>query len=255
MNWTIVTATNNESVLRSCLLGSPDIRSADQVMQQKGFSSAALAYNSALAQGGTDIFVFVHQDVYLPAGWARQLEQAIGRLEKLDPHWAVAGVWGVTEHGQRAGNVYCTGLGRMLGQAGDAPVQVRTLDELLLVVRKSSGVSFDEQLPGYHLYGTDICLEAQRRGLRCYALPTFCIHNTNGYGLLPWQFWKTCLMIRRKWKNALPVITPCIEITSGGWPMIRWNLARIKNILLRKHRPGQRVADPAHLYRQLELQS
>jgi GT2 family glycosyltransferase len=251
MNWTIVTATNNESVLRSCLLGSPDIRCADRVMQQKGFSSAARAYNAALAQGETDIFVLVHQDVYLPAGWTKQLGQAIAQLEKQDPQWAVAGVWGVKENGERAGNVYCTGLGRMLGQSGTDPVQVRTLDEVLLVVRKSSGVTFDEQLPGYHLYGTDICLEAQRRGLRCYALPAFCIHNTNGYALLPWEFWKSYLIMRRKWKEVLPVITPCAEITKRCWPMFRWNAVQAVNLMLKRHKVGKRISDPAQLYQEL----
>ena len=115
MNWTIVTATNNDSLLRSCLLNSPDIHRAKRVVQQKGFSSAALAYNSALAGSETDVLVFVHQDVYLPSGWADQLEQALEYLAQHDPQWAVAGVWGVQENGERAGNVYCTGLGRKLG--------------------------------------------------------------------------------------------------------------------------------------------
>jgi hypothetical protein len=251
VTWSLVSAVNNEAVLRSCLLGSPEIHSASEVILQRGYASAATAYNAAINQAGRDVVVLIHQDVYLPTGWTAQLQRALVCLNRTDPQWAVAGVWGGRKHGKFTGHLYCAGLQRVLGRASEEIAEVSSLDEVLLIVRKSSGVRFDERLAGFHLYGTDICLEAKARGLKSYAISAFCIHNTNGYGLLPLDFWKAYLFLRRKWNTELPIATSCTEITASGWPAIHWNLDRAFNLLLRRHRKGHRVADPKALYDEL----
>jgi hypothetical protein len=249
--WSLISAVNNTELVNNCLLRSPDVAHAKEVILQTGYVNAALAYNAAVDKSTSDILVFAHQDVFLPEGWFAQVQKSLHWLDDNEPNWAVAGVWGVRWDGRRAGNVYCTGLGRVLRRTEDLPAQVQTLDELLLIVRKSSGIRFDEDLPGYHFYGSDICLAAEHRGLKCYAISAFCIHNTNGYGMLPWQFWKCYFLMRRKWRNQLPVITPCTEITRYCWPMIRWNMVRGLNILRGRHKSGRRVPDPAKLCREL----
>jgi hypothetical protein len=115
-------------------------------------------------------------------------------------------------------------------------------------IRKSSNLRFDERLPGYHMYGTDICLEARRRGMKSYVIPAFCIHNTNGYRMLPLQFWRSYLFMRKKWRSELPIATSCTEITFGCWPMIRWNMIRAANIVSGRHQVLNRVRDPSRLY-------
>ena len=139
----------------------------------------------------------------------------------------------------------------MLGQKFSEPQRVNTLDELLLVVRKSSGVRFDPLINGYHLYGADVCLEAQKRGCSVYAIPAFCIHNTNGYRTLPWAFWRNYLRLRRKWRDRLPITTSCTVITRWGWPAILWNVDRAINLALGRHRTGQRVPEPNKIYQSL----
>ncbi len=252
MNWTVISATNNDEVLKSCLLNSPDIQRASEVILQRGYSSAAAAYNSGLDKAKTDLVIFVHQDVYLPAGWIDSLQTALDRLSKTDPNWGVLGVWGVNKTCEEGtGFLYCTGLRRLIGDGFDGVHQVRSLDEVLLIVRKSSNLRFDEQLTGFHMYGTDICLEAGRRGMKSYAIPAFCIHNTNGYGMLPFSFWHGYFFMRRKWRSELPVATSCINITFWNWSMIIWNLDRAANIALGRHRAGVRVQDPSVLYREI----
>src|SRR5580704_17412586 len=110
MKWSIITATNNEQVLKNCLLSSPEIRSATDVILQRGFSSAGAAYNAGIEKSKTDILVLAHQDVYLPEGWFASVERALERLSSTEPSWAVLGVWGVDHAGDRLGHVYCTGL-------------------------------------------------------------------------------------------------------------------------------------------------
>ena len=250
MKWTLIAAVNNEAILKSCLLNTPEAQSASEILLQTGYTSAAAAYNDAIRKANTDILVFAHQDVYLPEGWGAALEKALEVLSKQDPDWGVLGVWGLDAAGKGAGDVYCTFAMKRLGGPFEGVSEVRTLDEVMLIVRKSSGLKFDEQMKGYHLYGTDICLQAQQRGMKCYAVSAFCVHNTNGYNLLPLEFWKYYFFIRRKWRAALPIFAPCAKITFGCWPMIKWNIRRRLNIMLKRHKPGKRVADPGQLYRE-----
>jgi hypothetical protein len=250
MKWSVICATNNEQVLKSCLLSSPEIGSAAEVILQRGFSSAAAAYNAGMEKARADILVFAHQDVYLPQGWVAAVEKALETLSAQDPRWAVLGIWGVNQSGEGVGNLYCAGLQQRLGGAFTAPKEVRSLDEAVLIVRKSSGVRFDEAMPGFHMYGTDICQEANRQGMKSYAISAFCIHNTNGYKMLPWEFWKCYFILRKKWKRELPLTTSCAKITRWCWPMVKWNLKQSLNILLRRHNPGRRVADPGRLYQE-----
>ncbi len=52
-----------------------------------GFPSASLAYLSGLEKCTEQIVVFAHQDVYLPAGWEKGLEQAIETLNSRGEKW------------------------------------------------------------------------------------------------------------------------------------------------------------------------
>ena len=271
MQWSIVSAVNSESTLESCLLKSPGVRSATDIILQRGYPSAAAAYNAAMREATTDLVVFVHQDVYLPEGWFNSVQKASAVLALKDSNWGVLGVWGVTASGGRAGYVYWNGLpcqrglafdGRPLGGADESlscarnrsfegVVEVTSLDEVILILRKSSRLQFDESLPGYHLYGTDICLEARRRKMKSYAISAFCIHNTKIGKLLPRQFWQGYLFMRRKWKGELPIVTPCTEITRGCWPIIQWNAVRMLIFIRRRHKPAEPVPDPGKLYAEL----
>ena len=136
------------------------------------------------------------------------------------PLWGVTGAYGVTTCGKGAGHIYSTGLGRFVGEPFTEPIQVRSLDEMLLVLRRSADIRFDERVPGFHLYGTDICLEAEARGMRNCVLPCFALHNSIGIKWLPMSFWQAYIYLRRKWKNRLPLITPCTKITAGCTPII-----------------------------------
>lgn len=252
MRLTIISAVNSEEILKTCLLASPELNSgAVDIIIQKGYKSASDAYNSGIERAKTDILVFAHQDVYLPQGWLAAVETAIAGVSRQDPKWGVLGVWGVTKGGGRAGYLNWTGVDGVAGARFDGGVEVETLDECLLIIRKSSMLVFDKFLNGFHMYGTDICLAAQQMGMQNYAISTFCIHNTNEYRLLPFEFWKAYFYIRRKWKWQLPVRTTCVEITPYCLPMIKWLLSR--SVILALHRPKlcKRLPDPSLLYQSL----
>jgi hypothetical protein len=252
MDCSVISAVNDNEVLKHCLLSSAEIELAKEIILQRGYASAVAAYNAGIEKAAADLLVLVHQDVYLPGGWLEGLARAVAALSEQDPDWGVLGVWGVRPSGEGAGFLYCGATRRVLGHRFDGGVEVETLDEVLLIVRKSSGLRFDQQLRGFHMYGADICLEARRRGRKCYAIAAFCVHNTNQYGMLPLQFWQGYLALRRKWKDQLPIQTTCIKITKGCWPMLRWNVVRAINLATGRDKPPtKRVQDPSRLYLQL----
>jgi len=246
--FTVVAAVNNDTVLRDSLMRSPDMQSVREILVQRSCSSAGEAYNSGMNASASDVIVFAHQDVYFPQGWFGSLARAIAAISARDPDWGVRGVFGISLSGAEAGHLYSTGLRRVLGCPFEEPLEVSSLDEVVLVVRRSSGLQFDEKLPGFHLYGADICLEARRMGLKCYTISAFCVHNSNGLDQLPPAYSRAYFYMRDKWRNQLPIRTPCMAITRWGLPLFRHNL---ESRLARNRKSGARCADPATLYQQL----
>jgi glycosyltransferase involved in cell wall biosynthesis len=249
MKWSLISAVNDRSILTNSLLGSSVHKEAHEFIQQEGFRNASSAYNAAINDATGDYLVFAHQDIYLPNGWNESLCNAIHWLGRNSPNWGVLGVFGVNDRANSVGHVYSTGLGRPVGKPFREPSKVSTLDEIILIIRRDSGLSFDSALPGFHLYGTDICLEARSRGFPCYAFPGYCIHNTNGISYLPVSFWKAYFFLRRKWRAVLPVATPCTQITWSAFPMVRSMLRSFYSHTLRGRKPGKRVQKPEELFR------
>lgn len=254
-DWTLVVPVANENVLRTTLLRSPAVNSGCELLLERSFTSAGKAYNAGIDASKNELLVFAHQDVYLPPRWMDELSVALRQLHSADPNWGVVGVWGRAASGTGEGFVHSTGLARTLGQPFDRAVEVQTLDELLLITRRSSGLRFDEALPGFHLYGTDLCLQARAMGRKNYVISTFCVHNSTGLRALPLAFWTSYEYLRRKWCPILPIITPCTIIRKSYLGMLTEACRSYKGALARRCKiAGGRAEDPAALYRTLVSQ-
>jgi hypothetical protein len=246
--WSLVVAVNSDEVLKSNLLLSGEGNLSKEVVIRRHSISAGAAYNDGLAETTGEVVVFAHQDVYLPAGWSKKLSQVIERLTAQDPEWGLAGVYGTTVSGSGAGFVYSIGLRHFVGDPFTEAIRVRSLDEMLLIMRRSSNLCFDERLPGFHLYGTDICLEAEARGMNNYVVPAFAVHNSCGIKWLPLSFWQAYMYLRKKWADRLPVTTPCTKITKGCTPIIEYFLTNLLAMVRNKKELGSRVPDPGKFY-------
>jgi len=248
MNWSLIVAANDDAILQSCLISSPCVSRAHDFQVMRGFSSAGAAYNAGMRLTTSDILVFAHQDIYLPPDWDLNIAASIAKLSSYDPNWAILGVFGISREDKPHGYVFCTGLQRILGQEFPDPVECTALDEVVLIMRRSAGLTFDEQLPGFHFYGTDICLEARQREFNCYIVPAFCIHNTAGLTFLPWAFWQSYFYMRRKWQKLLPIRTPCTVISKWGMPFFEHPLQSVYVHYVKGEHVGQRAKDVASLY-------
>lgn len=124
--------------------------------------------------------ILVHQDVRCDQGdTAGKLTVALEQLTALDDSWVVAGnAGGTKEHGlvrhvsDPHGTDWTDGL----------PARVVTLDENLLILRTARSPHCSERLSGFHLYGSDVCLNAERDGSSCYVVDFRASHLSPGSG-------------------------------------------------------------------------
>jgi hypothetical protein len=119
------------------------------------------------------------------------------------------GVYGITDEQRlRAGRV--VDRARLLLTETDLPCLAGSLDEIVIAVRPDSGLRFDPAL-GWHLYGTDICLAAQKEGRKAAVVDAICFHNQRSVKLPP-AFHKSAEYLSRKWPERLPIQTSCMLI-------------------------------------------
>jgi Glycosyltransferase like family len=242
----VVNKSGDPAVFKNNFAASPvlNLIPPGRVIVQEGLRSAALGYNDAIDKAKTDLIAFSHQDVYYPKQWLSDLAKAIAKLDVSDPNWGVLGCWGNNTQGLEAGYLYSVGLG-ILGEPFEKPIEIETLDEYVLILRKSSGLRFDNNLPGFHFYGTDICMTAHETGKKCYAISAFAVHNTS-YGPLSKDFFACYWPVRKKWQKNLPIQTSCIRITQWNEDFIKRRLKeRIFRVLGRDMTLKPRIPDPS----------
>lgn len=208
---TIGACTNDPVVLRENLLASPCLLGGrHETLMVEGAASAAEGLNAVIAQAQHELVVLAHQDVYLPRWWiARLWQQYEKACLATGDKVGVMGVYGVlgTPHGiLRSGRVCDRDF--LLDEPAPLPARAGSLDELVLVVPRNTPLRFDPAL-GFHLYGTDICLSAEKLGLQGMIIDAPCYHNSKQGNELPAAFGQSKAVLREKWAGRLPIATPC----------------------------------------------
>lgn len=240
----VIAAVNNEATLGACLARSPDIAEGRLPLTViRGAGSMAQAYNDGLAQSDSEIAVFAHQDVYLPAGWLKRAQTVLGNLTSAHPDWQVAGPYGVRPDGRHAGQVWDVALGRELGGPDFAPVAIGSLDELLLIARRDDGFQFDPELPHFHLYGTDLVQSALANGRSAWAVELPVVHNCQRVDSLSGGYTQAYRYAAQKWRDRLPIPTTICDLTTNPLPLLRakWRVRKVPA------RDGRLLADAADI--------
>jgi hypothetical protein len=174
--------------------------------------------------------VLCHQDVRLLSDGAAELAARLTELTERDPSWALAGNAGVRPCGTMALRItdpHGPGQSR-----GPFPAQVTSLDENFIVVRRDAGIRPSAMLTGFHLYGTDLCLQARAAGRSAWVVDFHLRHLSAGRvdaGFLDQQE-----AFERQWGARLGrserIRTTCTTLTLraglassllGGWRLYR----------------------------------
>ena len=132
-----------------------------------------------LADDGDEYKILCHQDVLATCGDGyAKLTTCLAQLDAQDPNWAVAGNAGGKE------DLRCvTRISDPSGddqKCGEFPASVLSLDENFLLINPRSRVAMSPGLSGFHLYGTDLCLNSRARGYRCYVIDFHIRHKGAG---------------------------------------------------------------------------
>lgn len=138
---------------------------------------AAQGLNAAIARSKGRYIICCHQDVELIDEGFVELKATLERLTALDPLWGVAGNAGQGDAGpaRRISDPYGEDV-----RVGALPALVHSLDENFLVLRRDYLIGFSVDAGGFHLYGTDLCLQAELRGLKAYVIDFHLRHHSRG---------------------------------------------------------------------------
>jgi hypothetical protein len=202
MDFSVVACVSDQEVLHRAL-GSCLEKAHDEPVELIAVDNAGNRYsapqalNLGAARARGEVLVFLHQDVLLPEGWFDRLADQIRTVEQYFGSWGVLGVFGVSLWGWMVGHVQDPHGHRKWGRL---PCRVQSLDEVCLMIRRDSGLRFDEELGGFHFYGADLCLQAQQRGTHCYAVDA-CLQHLSG-GRVDGPFWEVARRFEAKWRRT-----------------------------------------------------
>ena len=247
----VVAAVIDDECLKNNLAASPMLAVNNvPLIIKRGYKSTSLAYNDGLDCADADIVIFAHQDVYFPRGWEKKLLSVIRLLEQRGENWGVLGVIGANGSGDLVGGAWSTGMRLKIESEFISPSPVRSFDEIVLVLRKDNGLRFDEDLPNWHIYGTDIALSAIEAGMGAYVFDAPVIHNSIRHINLAPGYFEAYRYMQSKWRHELPVHTLILPLTAHGWPVVRNWLREKKRWVVRQFKPMPprvRHPDPAGL--------
>jgi hypothetical protein len=150
--------------------------------------SAATGLNEGLEKASNELIICCHQDIYFFDNCYKSLMDNLNSLRSKN--WGVCGIAGCTFEGK------CIYNYKMMSEN---IVQAQTLDCSLLILKKSNNLKFDENLKLFHMYGEDICLQANDKGLGVYILNVPILHKskwTAGPGL-----GESAAYVAKKWHH------------------------------------------------------
>ncbi len=181
---------------------------------------AFAGYNLFLNTARGRYIILCHQDILLKYDRREHLDRAIKELDQIDPAWAALG---------NAGGVTTDIVAARLTDAsgnhhtGCFPLQVSSLDENFILVKRDANLCLSHDLSGFHLYGTDICQLARIIGWTTWVIDFNLFHKSGGHRDA--HFYEVKEKMIRKYQAALRtrfVQTTCTHMCLSGSQFWSW---------------------------------
>lgn len=190
-----VTCVNNHDVYTHNVIASTKSYSDEiEYIVIENPPCASVGLNEGIRKISEDIIVCCHQDIFfLGDNWIDKMFEQLNRI----PKWGVCGCAGTLVGGDLVG--CCGGLGM-----GKIPITVQTLDCSLLILDRHNKLFFDENLQYFHMYGEDIALQANEKGLGAYVIYAPIIHNSKHTSRS--GFKESYEYMRQKWRSKVETI-------------------------------------------------
>lgn len=172
--------------------------------------NAAEAYEAGCKDARHPWRLFCHQDVWFPPGFGKELMERLGNTDPRD----IVGFAGVKLGDAPCGRVLDRGR-RLLDWASTE--KAISMDELAICLHKDTPLRLDSSL-GWHLWATDLCLQANRHfsshtGARVFSMRNAPHHNSRSGFDLPKEFIYSAKILSEKWHSVERITTLCGVIT------------------------------------------
>jgi hypothetical protein len=168
-------------------------------------SSAAQAFQYALTCTAASWILFCHQDVFFPEGSGAAIQAILAEIPAADAMHTILGFCGMqlNQHGYPVGAGTVLDRGHLLDWPGsNAAISV---DEFAIVLHRDCQYKIDPQL-GWHLWGTDLCLQAMARG-RYARIVRVVLHHNSTLHRPPEEFHVSGLRLVRKYPHLKAIHT------------------------------------------------
>lgn len=134
--------------------------------------------NKMITAASGRYIILCHQDIELNYDTMETLELRIKEVADRDPNWAILANAGGLRLKKNVHRIYYPG--GFEHSAGPFPLKVKSVDEHFMLIRKEANLSFSHNLKGYHLYGTDICIQAEILGYNAWVIDFALLHKSKG---------------------------------------------------------------------------
>jgi hypothetical protein len=208
--------------------------------------------NYVIANTEEPYIIFCHQDLLINQGDGfEQLLKVLKELDQLEPQWAVAGNSGINnkyEHIVKITDPHHTPI-----WSDKFPQKVDSLDENFIVINSAANIACSSELSGFHLYATDLCIDAKLKGYSCYVIDFHLSHLSPGN--ISKDFWELQTKFQKKWSSKFSfgyIQTPCtyiflshnkaIRYVFSSQKVMRWLLSnrRLRQLMKLRVRAGMK---------------
>jgi hypothetical protein len=173
--------------------------------------------NQFLQRAKGKYIILCHQDIILHDDDRNHLVNKIEEIEESDKNWAILANAGGINFKWLATNL-TSGSGRVFSEKR-LPLLTKTVDENFMVVKNSANLALSNNLVGFHMYGSDICLIADILGFNAYVIDFKLIHKSDGNA--DHTFYKNKKELMQKYNKAFRGRFMATTITrfyiSGNW--------------------------------------
>ena len=216
----VVCAVNQEWQYSQNLAMSPGLKEiGSNIVKVYGAQSASQAFQKGLEQTDSDYILFVHQDVYLPRNSGYLLSSYLDSIPDSAKSSVLLGFVGLAACSLDSpeisgGNIKGLVVDRMQSISGGPSSSACSIDELGVVLHRDSIYSIDHSL-GWHLWATDLCLQALHSNAnqtpRILSVPI--MHNSLLLDLPP-EWSQSAAKLAEKWSSIPYIHTLCGTVSS-----------------------------------------
>jgi len=156
--------------------------------------------------------IICHQDILLKFDNIDILNQRIKEMDKLDNSWAI-----LANAGYKNFNDVALRISDPHGDNRNFtpfPAKVQSVDENFIVIKKSANLTISNDIDGFHLYGTDLCLLASMIGYNSYVIDFHLYHKSAG--TCGTNFYEVKQKLIQSYEKKLKIKmlrTPCTMLT------------------------------------------